>query len=554
MNTTLILTNGRFYTLDPLHPFATAIAIHHNKILAVGTDDEMKLLAGKGAEVVNLNGRSATPGLVDAHVHFQGFSIARQRVNLMGCKSVDEALARIRQKVSSEQWSVSGEQWLQGRGWAQDEWQNRQFPTAVLLDSVSPNQPACLRDKSGHSAWVNSLALKRAGIDDKTADPPGGHIQRDENGRATGILFETAIDLVARHIPELTLEELAAMMQAAQVHCWQAGLTGIHDFDGRSCFQALQRLHLQGELGLRVVKNIPIYRMEHAIGVGLRSGFGDEWIRIGGVKIFADGALGPRTAAMIAPYENEPTNYGITVTDKEEMMAYASRASANGLSVTVHAIGDKANHDILDVYEAVRAEERRAKSEERTAPAPSSLFASRSSSLLRHRIEHVQLLHPADLGRLGQLGIVASMQPIHATSDMQMADSYWGERARYSYAWRTLLNSGATLVFGSDAPVEPIEPLLGIYAAVARRRPDGTPGPAGWYPEQKLTMQETIHAFTMGAAITSGQETTQGSLTPGKLADLTIFDRDIFAISPDELLDVKIEGTVVNGRFCHRTF
>lgn len=554
MKSRLVLTNGRFYTLDPLLPFATAIAIQDNKILAVGTDQEMTLLAGRSEEAVDLNGRSVTPGLVDAHVHFQGFSIARQRVNLMGSKSVDEALERIQQKVKSEQWSVNSEQWLQGRGWAQDEWVDRQFPTAVQLDAILTNQPACLRDKSGHSAWVNSLALKIAGIDDKTADPPGGHVQRDENGRATGILFEAAIDLVARHIPEITLDELASMMQAAQEHCWQAGLTGIHDFDGRSCFQALQLLRQQGQLGLRVVKNIPIYRLEHAIGVGVRSGFGDEWIRIGGVKIFADGALGPRTAAMIAPYENEPANYGITVTDKEEMMAYASRASANGLSVTVHAIGDKANHDILDVYEAVRAEERRAKSEERNILDHTSPLAVCSSSLLRHRIEHVQLLHPADLHRLGRLGIIASMQPIHATSDMVMADSYWGERARYSYAWRTMLESGATLVFGSDAPVEPIEPLLGIHAAVTRRRPDGTPGTKGWYPEQKLTMQETIHAFTMGAAITSSQEATQGSLTPGKLADLTIFDQDIFAISPDELLDIQIEGTIVNGRFCHRTF
>jgi hypothetical protein len=547
------LTNGRCYTVDPLHPITTAIAIRNNQILAVGTDDEMKALLGTGGKWVDLNGRCVTPGLVDAHVHFQGFSMARQRVNLMGTKSVTEALGRIQTTAADRPLTAEG--WLQGRGWAQDEWVERQFPFATQLDSVTGSHPACFRDKSGHAAWVNSRALRMAGIDEQTADPPGGHIQRDENGRPTGILFEEAIDMVTRHIPETTLHQLVEMMHSAQTHCWQAGLTGIHDFDGRTCFQALQILRENGELGLRVVKNVPVYRLEHAIGVGLRSGFGDEWIRMGGVKIFADGALGPRTAAMIAPYENAPTNYGIVVTDKEEMMAYASQASANGLSVTVHAIGDKANHDVLEVYEAVRAEEKqRVMSNEKQVINTHHSSGIAHHFPLRHRIEHVQILHPYDLDRLGELGIIASMQPIHATSDMAMADNYWGERSRYSYAWRTMLETGATLVFGSDAPVEPIEPLLGIHAAVTRRRADGSPGPEGWYPEQKLTIQETIHAFTMGAAITSVQETRQGSITPGKLADLTIFDRDIFTIPPDELLDVKIGGTMVGGQLRYQAW
>jgi predicted amidohydrolase YtcJ len=262
---------------------------------------------------------------------------------------------------------------------------------------------------------------------------------------------------------------------------------------------------------------------------------------------------------MIAPYEGEPDNRGIVVTDKEEMFARVSQASAAGLSATIHAIGDRANHDVLDVYEAVRKEERTRpepveglKSKDWQPDAQSSIF-NPQSSFLRHRIEHVQLLHPDDLNRLAQLNVIASMQPIHATSDIDMADSYWGERAQYAYAWRAMLNSGAALVFGSDAPVEPIEPLRGIHAAVTRRRPDGSPGPERWRPAQKLSLHETIHAFTMGAALTSGQEATQGSITPGKLADLTIFDRDIFAIPAEELLQVGIDGTVVDGRFRHRT-
>jgi hypothetical protein len=315
-------------------------------------------------------------------------------------------------------------------------------------------------------------------------------------------------------------------------------------------------LREQGELGLRIVKNVPVYRLEHAIGVGLRSGFGDEWLRIGSIKIFADGALGPRTAAMLQPYENDPDNFGIVVTDKEEMMEKVSTASAAGLSVTIHAIGDRANHDVLDVFEAVRAEERRSRrageqgSRDKFSSAPSPL---RPPALLCHRIEHVQIIHPADQHRLAQLGIIASMQPTHATSDMEMADAHWGARARHSYAWRTMLNSGALVVFGSDAPIEKIDPLPGIHAAVTRRRVDGSPGPDGWFPEQKLTMHETIYAFTTAAALTSGQADRFGSIEPGKLADLTVYGRDPFTTPPDELPDITIDATLVNGQFKHRT-
>jgi hypothetical protein len=427
------------------------------------------------------------------------------------------------------------------------------FPTAADLDRIIANRPVLLDHKSGHAAWVNSRALRLAHIDASTPDPPGGQIQRDDQGRPTGVLFEDAIDLVADLVPEPTEAETTKAMIEAQEHCLKAGLTGIHDFDGRSCFQALQTLHRREDLKLRVVKNIPVYRLDHAIGVGLRSGFGDDWLRIGGVKIFADGALGPRTAAMIAPYEGEPGNWGIVVTDKEEMLASASRASQNGLSVTIHAIGDRANHDVLDVYQAVRAEEL-ARAVTGIGDDRQGLGNSKPGSKLRHRIEHAQLLHPDDFSRLAKLGVIASMQPIHATADMDMASRYWGDRARDSYAWRTVLNAGANLVFGSDAPIDPIEPLKGIYAAVSRRRPDGSPGAQGWYPEQRLTMAEAIRAFTMGAAFTSGREGKMGAISPGNLADLTIFDRDIFTIPQDEILDVHISGTVVDGDFQYRAW
>jgi predicted amidohydrolase YtcJ len=533
MPASLVLTNGRIYTMDSTRPQAQAIALQGDKIMALGGNDEMKSLLGQGGEWVDLGGRFVTPGLVDAHVHFQHFALSLRNVDLDGAPTCQAALTRIASFIAQN--PESG--WLRGRGWSQDAWPDRAFPTAADLDAIVPDRPVYLSHKSGHAAWVNSAALKLAHVNETTPDPPGGQIQRDAGGRPTGIFFEDAMDLVASHIPRPTTDEIAAAMRQAQAYCWSVGLTGLHDFDGRDCFIALQQLRESGELGLRVVKNVPVYRLEHALGVGLRSGFGDEWLRIGGVKIFADGALGSRTAAMIAPYEGEPDNLGIVVTDKEEMLEKARQASVGGLSLTIHAIGDRANHDVLDVYEFLRREEK-----ERHAPR------------LRHRIEHVQVLHPGDLNRLAALDVIASMQPIHATSDMDMADRYWGERARYSYAWRTMWDSGALVVFGSDAPVERIDPLPGIHAAVTRRRANGYPDEEGWFPQERLTLEETLYAFTKAAAITSGQKKTQGSLTPGKLADLTIFYQDLFEVPEDEILEVGIAGTIVSGTFRHRTW
>jgi predicted amidohydrolase YtcJ len=299
-------------------------------------------------------------------------------------------------------------------------------------------------------------------------------------------------------------------------------------------------LRERGQLGLRVHKNIPVAYLDHAIAMGLRSGFGDHWIRLGNVKIFMDGALGPRTATMIEPYEGEPDNYGITVTDKEAVYDYGQRAAKNGLALTVHAIGDKANHDLLDVYEQLRVDES-------NFQPPTSNFQP-----LRHRAEHLQVLHPNDLARVGRLKVVASMQPIHATSDMNMVDKYWGKRGAYSYAWRDQLNNGAVLAFGSDTPVEPINPLWGIHAAVTRRREDGSPSEQGWYPEQRLTVSEAVDAYTKGAAYAAYSEKDRGTIEVGKLADLTILDRDLFTCAPMEIRETKVLGTMVGGEFKYR--
>ncbi|MFZ0549054.1 MAG: amidohydrolase [Candidatus Promineifilaceae bacterium] len=534
MRAMLVLTNGAVYTQDARRPKVSAVAVRDGKVLAVGSDSEMKALLADGGDWVDLGGRCLIPGLVDAHVHFEGFSLSLQRVNLAGTANLDEALARVAARVDEAEAGV----WLEGRGWNQTDWPGGAFPTAADLDKIVSHRPVLMRHKSGHAAWANSLALKMAGVTAETADPPGGQIQRDGQGRPTGVLFEDAMSFVSDLIPRATEAQVVAAMRQGQEYCLRAGLTGLHDFDGRRCFRSLQTLHQNEELKLRIVKNIRVRYLDEAVGVGLKTGFGDDHLWIGGVKIFADGALGPRTAAMLAPYEGEPENRGIVVTDKEEMFAYASKASANGLSVTVHAIGDRANHDILDVYEAVRGEE----------------AARMDGAALRHRIEHVQILHSADFERLAALNVIASMQPIHATSDMEMADRYWGERNKYSYAWRTVKETGAVLAFGSDAPVDPIEPLGGVYAAVSRRRPDGTPGVDGWYPEQRLTMAEAVEGFTMGAAFAGNRERLSGSIEVGKWADFTILDRDIFTIPHDEFLDVSVEGTVIGGEFKFRTF
>ena len=531
-----ILLNARIHTLNPAQPNASALATYRDRIVAVGDNDVIRALAGPQTQIDNAGGQPVIPGLTDAHIHWEGFARSLTSVDVFELPTKEAALRRVAERVTR----VKPGEWIIGRGWTQDYWPDRAFPTAADLDSVAPQNPVYLAAKSGHAAWVNTQALKAAGITAHTPHPPGGGIQHDHSGQPTGILLEDpAMTLVTAQIPKPTPEQTAGWMRKAQRFAWQAGLTGIHDYDNPSCMIALQLLRERGELGLRVVKHINDPWIENAHGLGIRSGFGDEWLRIGGLKIFADGALGPRTALMVDPYEGEPENYGIAVTDKEEMYSLVSQASAAGIASTIHAIGDKAVHDVLDVFEAVRGEEA-ARGVPRLA--------------MRHRIEHVQIVHPEDAHRLGELDIIASMQPIHATSDWQMAERYWGSRAQWSYNWRLQIEAGAKLAFGSDAPVEPLEPLKGIFAAVTRRRPDGSPGPEGWYPEGRLDMDTTLRAFTQGPAFAAGMERDLGMLAPGFLADLVILDRDLYTISPDEILQTQILGTMIGGDWKYRVF
>jgi predicted amidohydrolase YtcJ len=534
----LVLYNGVIRTQSDTLPRASAIAIGGGKIVALGGDSEvLDSLSPRGGNKIDLQGKLILPGLVDAHVHLSWYAAALQAVDLVHTESVEDAVSRVAARAAQ----TPAGQWVRGHGWAQIEWPGGAFPTVADLDTYIPDHPVYLTAHSTHAAWVNSVVLHLAGITASTPDPDGGRIGRDESGQPNGQLFETAMDLVKTVIPTPAPQEIADQVSIAIERAHRGGLTGIHDFDGADAFRAYQILRERGDLTLRIVKNIPVQLLDHAIAAGLRWGFGDDSLRIGGVKTFADGALGPRTAWMIAPYENEPENYGICVTDPEEMYENVSRASAAHLPSTIHAIGDRAVHEVLNVYEAVRKEE-----------------AARgvTPTQMRHRIEHVQLIHPDDVNRLAQLGIIASMQPNHATSDMIMADAYWGDRADFAYNWRLQIDAGAPVAFGSDAPIEPIEPLPNIQSAVTRRRLDGSPSAEGWRSGERgrLSVDEAVRGFTRGPAYASGTEASLGQLAPGYLADLVVLERDIYEIDPMEIAQSRVLGTMIGGKWAYRDF
>ncbi len=540
-----LLYNANIHTLDSKLPSASAILIAGGRIIAMGDRDKLESLAHGKVEKQDMKGKTILPGLTDAHIHIQHYALFLGRIDCE-TKTKEECLRRVAERVNK---AKPGE-WILGHGWNQNEWFSSpsgspkgvlrkgqgegggEWPTASELDSIAPNNPVYLTAKSLHAAWANTAALNLANITDDTPNPKDGVIQRDHTGRATGALLETAMMLVGDVVPESTIAEIASAIEIAQPILWKMGLTGIHDFDRRDSFMALQRLHSQGKLKLRVNKNIPVESVDHAFELGLRTGFGDDWLWIGSVKAFMDGALGPRTAAMFQPYLNEPENRGILNMDGEELFERCRRAADVGLSMTVHAIGDRANHEVLNAYEQLRQYEK-----EKGLPH------------LRHRIEHVQVLHPDDAPRLAQLNVVASMQPIHAPSDMLAADRFWGDRSALAYAWRTQLNFGAHLAFGSDAPVESPNPFLGLHAAVTRRRADGTPSAEGWYPEQKLTLAEALSAYTLGAAYAANAEQRLGKLAENYLADLIVLDQDIFSMDPNDLLTMNASATMINGEW-----
>lgn len=523
-----LLYNANIHTLDSKYPSASAILIAGGRIIAVGDRDKLESLAHGKLEKQDMKGKTILPGLTDAHIHLQFYSLGLAKVDCE-TKTKEECLNRVAERARN---SKHGE-WVLGHGWNQNEWSvGGEWPTASELDAIAPNNPVYLTAKSLHAAWANTAALNLANITAESPNPKDGAIQRDAKGQATGILLETAMGLVGGVVPEPTINDIEQAIQKAQPILWKMGITGVHDFDRRDSFMALQSLRASSKLKLRVNKNIPVESVEQANALGLRTGFGDEWLWIGSVKAFMDGALGPHTAAMFQPYENEPENKGILNMDGEELFEHCRKAADVGLSMTVHAIGDRANHEVLNAYEQLRKYE-----------------TEKGLPHLRHRIEHVQIIHPDDAPRLAKLNVIASMQPIHATSDMFAADRFWGERSKFSYAWRTQLNHGAPIAFGSDAPVESPNPFWGLHAAVTRQRADGSPSAEGWYPEQKLTLAEALSAYTLGSAYAANAEDRLGKLAENYLADLIVLDEDPFKIDPENLLFLNAAATMINGEW-----
>jgi predicted amidohydrolase YtcJ len=526
----LILTDGIVHTLDPALGTVQAIAIADGRIAHAGTADAICSLAGAGTEILPLQGRVLLPGLIDAHLHLEQLAFSTRKVDC-STSTFEECLSRI-----AKQCLLAPEgTWILGHGWDQNTWDA--LPDRWSLDRVSLSHPVYLTAKSLHAGWANTSALSLAGLDRGMPDPPDGTLQRNGQGDLTGILTEGALALIEHALPKPDLAETVDALEACQEVLWEHGLTAVHDFDGPTCFRALQAMKERDRLGLRVLKSLPLEMLDAAAALGLRSGFGDEWLRIGAIKVFADGALGPRTAAMLSPYEGEPQNLGRLLHDRESLFEIGRRAFSSGFALAVHAIGDRANHETLAAFEALRRD---------PSATPQPAMAC--------RIEHVQLLHPDDLSALARLGLVASMQPIHATSDMRLADRYWGHRTRTSYAWHSLESAGTTLAFGSDAPVESPNPFWGLHAAVTRRSRDGRPAPQGWIPEQRLTRESALHAFTVAPAALAGMSGREGVLRRGAYADLILLDEDPLTCPEDRLHALRPRGTMVAGVWRYRDF
>ncbi|MFI7616658.1 amidohydrolase [Nonomuraea terrae] len=511
-----VFRNARIHTGDPVRPPAEALAADGEEIIAVGTEAEVRAAAGVGAELVDLDGAAVIPGLYDAHIHTANYARERSQVDLRHARSLDEALAAIAAHAAR----LAPGAWLFGGRWNSNQWERPVQPDRHALDSVCPDRPAALPSVDGHTVWANSLALRMVGVDRTTPDPVGGQIVRDEHGEPTGILRESA-SYPLRDL--MTAGDLVDELRAAQADLLALGLTSVHDIDGEDCRAAYLRLHDAGELKLRVHKAIPAEHLEAAVEEGRRTGEGDDWFRTGPVKLFSDGALGSHTCHMIEGFAGDEGNHGIAVTPYDELVKLVRTAAGAGIAVATHAIGDRANRLVLDAYEE--------------AGLPPGL---------RFRIEHAQHVRREDITRMARLGVVASMQPVHCTSDMDLVSALLAGQDLASYAWRTMLNAGVPLAFGSDAPVEHPNPFAALHAAVTRTRPDGTP-PGGWQPEQRLGVGEALRAHTLGAAYAAGEEGRKGLLTPGRLADLVAVDTDPFASDLDAIARTKVLATVVGG-------
>lgn len=516
----LIVLARRIHLLGGARP-VRALLVRGGRVALAGTEEAVRAAALPGARVERLGEATVTPGLTDAHVHLTTWALARRAVELRGARTPEEAAARVAEAARA------GSGWILGQGWNGNRWGG--FPTREVLDRAAPGRPVYLESHDIHAAWLSSEALRRCGIGRGTPDPEGGAILRDESGEPTGVLLENAKALAVPHLPEPSRDEVRDALLEAQREVHRLGVTGVHSVEQPTGLADFRDLEERGVLRLRVLQALPLDRLEDAVRLGLRSGFGSGWLRIGGVKMFLDGALGSRTALLREPYVGTEDDRGIETLPLADFREAVRLAAEGGIASTVHAIGDAAVERALEVLSAAPR-----------VPA------------LPHRIEHVQLCPPELWERLGRSGVVASMQPVHLLTDIPAAERHWGhERSRGAYPFAPLLRAGATLAFGSDVPVETVDPRPGLFAATRRVGWSGEPA-EGWYPEHALTAEEALRAYTEGPAVAAGEEGRRGRLLPGYDADLVAWSTDPLAASPEELREMRCLLTVVGGEVVHR--
>jgi len=499
---------------------ATSVGVCRDRIIAVGTRRQVGRLRNRHTEVLDYPDAVLMPGFIDAHTHFYDWACRPDIVDLAGVSSLAEALRRIARAARK----VEPDRWILARGFDKNHWRGA-FPTAADLDTVTGQVPTQVTSRDGHTVWANTAALRLAGITARTASPPGGTIHKDASGRPTGILQENAISLLPDVRSTLTDAQKRRALLAGIRRAHRYGITCIHSVEGREALIWFQRMHAEGKLTLRVRYAIPVERLDDAIRLGLTVGLGDDLLRLCGVKLFADGALGSQTACMFEPYPGRPDYCGVPVLVGAELRQAVARAAGAGLPCWVHAIGDRANHEVIDALAAAC----------RSQPAP-----------LRHRIEHAQCVRPADARRMGRLKIIASMQPCHIVGDMETAERHWPNVLAWTYPVRSLLKAGAPLAFGSDIPVETFDPVVGLHAAVNRQTLDRRP-PGGWQMHEAIGIMEALRAYTIGGAYAAGDEERLGRIAPGMLADFVLLSEDPLVISGERLLDLRVIATVCNG-------
>ena len=516
----LVVINADIWTGNVAQPRAQAMAVQEDTIMAVGTYEEIEQFIDKTTEIMDAEGRFITPGFIDAHVHFLTGGFRLSSVQLRNARSPDEFIARIRQFAET----IAPGTWITGGDWDHTNW-GGELPTRHWIDSVTAAHPVWLNRLDGHMALANTAALEAAGITWDVKEIEGGEIVRDAEGKLTGIFKDNAMSLVEQVVPEPSVQLEDRAMEAAMQYVAEQGVTSVHNVSGY--MEVFERFRDGNHLKTRIYAGMPISQWETLAEKVKKEGRGDKWLRIGSLKGFMDGSLGSHTAAFFEPFKNAPQDSGLLVTEPEQMYAWAKAADSAGLHVMIHAIGDRANSLLLDIYEKVTAE-----NGERDR---------------RFRIEHAQHIAPKDIARFAQLKVIASMQPYHTIDDGRWAEEViGGERAKTTYAFRDLLDTGATIAFGSDWFVAPPTPLEGIYAAVTRRTLDGE-HPEGWVPAQKITVEEALHAYTKAAAYASFEEDIKGTLEPGKLADFVILDQNLFNIPPETIREVKVVMTVIGG-------